>query len=145
MSFYIQLNPQKLRKDYIMHKKIQIGLSLFVLLNCCAVFAQSSRQYKELLTKTQNHLFPKTLIYDAPSLPISYQDYIKFGFDYISVYSMNNPKSVPNRYKYLLWRVSSNGESKMVNGEESFVGDIGQYARRWNNRLNYYKNICKPK
>lgn len=98
-----------------MSKKVYFGLLLFILLTCKGVGAQSSKQYRALLSNNKNVLFPKTLIYDAPNLPISFQDYISLGFDYISVYSMNDPKSVPNRYKYLLWTgIASNWRKRSI-------------------------------
>lgn len=94
-----------------------------------------------LLSNNKNDQFPKTLIYDAPSLPITYQDYIRLGFDYISSYSLNDPSKVPNRFKYILWTgvASNDAKAKWSTEKSPFVNDIDQYEKRWNNRLNYYK------
>ncbi len=102
---------------------------------------QSSADYKKILSYTQNALFPKVLVYDAPQLPISFREYLQLGFDYVSVYSLPNPKTIPNRYKYILWTgiASNDGNGKWALERSPFVNDTQQYPKRWNNRLNYYK------
>ena len=125
-----------------MCKNRSLGLFLLVLYTHIGLFAQSSNNYRTLLSKNKNDLFPKVLIYDAPNLPLTYQDYIRLGFDYISVYSVDDPNSIPNRYKYLLWTgiASNDANAKWSTEKSPFVDDISQYAKRWNNRLNYYRN-----
>lgn len=110
----------------------------FIIVNTPTV-AQSPNRYKELLVNN-NSLFPKTLIYDAPVLPISYREYIQLGFDYISSYSLENPKNAPNRFKYILWTgvASNDAKAKWSTEKSPFVDDIDQYAKRWDNRLSYY-------
>lgn len=105
------------------------------------ILGQSANLYERIISKTNNQNFPKVLIYDAPSLTINYDEYIRLGFDYISSYSLDNPKSVPNKYKYILWTgVASNDANAKWSVERSpFVDDISQYANRWNNRLDYYR------
>lgn len=123
-----------------MKKKLWIFLYLnFMIFGF--VKSQSSADYKEILSHTQNASFPKVLVYDAPQLPISFREYIQLGFDYVSVYSLPNPKSIPNRYKYILWTgvASNDGNGKWATERSPFVDDIQQYPKRWNNRLNYYK------
>lgn len=124
-----------------MYKKVFLIVFILNVTINTTLIAQTSGQYRELLANNKNDLFPKILIYDGPKLPISYQDYIHLGFDYISVYSMDNPKNTPNRYKYLLWTgVASNDANAEWSTQKSpFVNDIDQYAKRWNNRLNHYK------
>jgi hypothetical protein len=130
-----------------MCKKIFIGILLIFIFAINDTIAQTSKQYRVLLTNNKNDLFPKVLIYDAPNLPISYQDYIRLGFDYISSYSLVNSTNVPNRYKYILWTgvASNDAKAKWSTEKSPFVDDISQYAKRWNNRLNYYrKTYSKP-
>lgn len=130
-----------------MCKKRFTGLFLLILFTNMGLIAQSLSNYRALLSNNKNDLFPKVLIYDAPNLPISYQEYIRLGFDYISVYSIDDPKSVPNRYKYLLWTgiASNDAKAKWSTEKSPFVDDISQYAKRWDNRLNYYrKTYSKP-
>ena len=124
-----------------MYKKLLFGLFLVNVVMSTVVVAQSSDQYKKLLASNKNDLFPKVLIYDGPKLPISYQYYIRLGFDYISVYSIDKPQSIPNRFKYVLWTgvASNNGKGKWALQKSPFVDDIHQYANRWNSRLNHYK------
>jgi hypothetical protein len=130
-----------------MCKKRFTGLFLLILFTNMGLIAQSLSNYRALLSNNKNDLFPKVLIYDAPNLPISYQEYKRLGFDYISVYSIDDPKSVPNRYKYLLWTgiASNDAKAKWSTEKSPFVDDISQYAKRWNKRLNYYrKTYSKP-
>mgnify|MGYP000920175676 CR=1 FL=1 len=120
-------------------RKFQIVIILsFIAFSC--MYGQSSKDYDILLEQTNNESFPKVLIYDAPVLPINYVEYKKLGFDYISVYSLKDPKSVPNDVKYILWTgvASNDAKSKWSVEKSPFVDDIGQYAKRWNDRLNYY-------
>lgn len=95
-----------------MCKKIFIGILLIFIFAINDTIAQTSKQYRVLLTNNKNDLFPKVLIYDAPNLPISYQDYIRLGFDYISSYSLVNSTNVPNRYKYILWTGDASNDAK---------------------------------
>jgi len=120
-----------------------IFLSLLFSLSIFSVYSQSSEEfYKRLLSKNSNVTFPKDLIYDGPKLPISYDDLLQLGFDYISVYSMDYPKSIPNKYKYVLWTgiASNDAKAKWSTEKSPFVNDIYQYPKRWNRRLDYYKN-----
>lgn len=123
-----------------MKKKVLVFLFLsFMIFEI--VKPQSSADYKEILSYTQNASFPKRLVYDAPQLPISFKEYMQLGFDYVSVYSLPNPKSIPNRFKYILWTgiASNDGNGKWASERSPFVNDTQQYPKRWNNRLNYYK------
>lgn len=125
-----------------MNRIIIIGILLFLnIVGSNIVLAQSAKSYKEILSENRNDKFPKVLIYDAPQLPISYKDYIKLGFDYLSVYSLTDAKTVPNSYKYLLWTgiASNDAKAKWSTERSPFVDDINQYTKRWNNRLNHYK------
>lgn len=130
-----------LQKIYLMFKHVFFVFFFSILLLCNGGFAQSSNQYKSLVSDHKNNLFPKKMIYDAPKLPISYLDYNRLGFDYISSYSLENPTKVPNRYKYILWTgvASNDAKAKWATEKSPFVDDIDQYARRWDNRLNYYR------
>lgn len=124
-----------------MIKKLLYGLLLVNVVMCTPVAAQSSNQYQQILRNSNNSSFPKVLIFDAPTLPLTYNEYLQLGFDYISSYSIQNPTNVPNRYKYILWTgVSSNdAKAKWSTVQSPFVDDINQYPKRWDNRLNYYK------
>ena len=125
---------------FLMKKKL-IFLFFFTYISMNGVNAQTVSFYQELLLKNSNNLFPKDLIYDAPNLPISYKDFRRLGFDYISVYSLDNPRIVPNRFKYLLWTgvASNDANAKWHTEKNPFADDIKQYPKRWNARLNAYK------
>lgn len=114
---------------------------LFIIIVSNFIYAQSPNIYSELLLNNKNNSFPKVLIYDGPRLPITYLDYLDLGFDFISVYSLEDPTNVPNRYKYILWTgISSNDAKAKWSIERSpFVSDKDHYPNRWNSRLNYYK------
>lgn len=114
---------------------------LFIIIVSNFIYAQSPNIYSELLLNNKNNSFPKVLIYDGPRLPITYLDYLDLGFDFISVYSLEDPINVPNRYKYILWTgISSNDAKAKWSIERSpFVSDKDHYPNRWNSRLNYYK------
>src|SRR5690554_2209291 len=55
---------------------------------------------------------------------------------------MDYPKSIPNKYKYVLWTgiASNDAKAKWSSEKSPFVDDIYQYPKRWNKRLDYYKN-----
>ena len=124
-----------------MYRKLFIGLLVFIIIPNIDALGQSSNEYKTLLSNNKNDDFPKAFIYDAPKLPITYEQYIQLGFNFISSYSIDNPSSVPNRYKYILWTgvASNDAKAKWSTEKSPFVDDINQYEKRWDNRLNYYR------
>lgn len=122
--------------------QIKIKPIMILLIFSSILNAQTKESYRRFVANNKNDLFPKILIYDGPQLPINYQDYLRIGFDYISVYSISNNKSIPNKYKYVLWTgvASNDAKAKWSTEYSPFVDDINQYAGRWNNRLNFYKS-----
>lgn len=124
-----------------MLKNIFIGILLFASITYKEVFSQSINQYKDLLSQNKNDDFPKTLIYDAAKLPITYKEYNQLGFKYISTSSLDKPSLVPNKYKYIIWTgvASNDAKAKWSTEKSPFVSDIDQYTKRWDNRLKYYK------
>lgn len=124
-----------------MLKNIFIGLLLFTSITNLDVFSQSANQYRVLISNNKNDDFPKTLIYDAAKLPITYKEYNQLGFKYISSSSLDKPVLVPNKYKYILWTgvASNDAKAKWSTEKSPYINDIDQYAERWDNRLNYYK------
>lgn len=95
-----------------MLKNIFIGILLFTFITYNEVFSQSINQYKVLLSQNKNDDFPKTLIYDAAKLPITYKEYNQLGFKYISTSSLDKPSLVPNKYKYIIWTGVASNDAK---------------------------------
>ena len=124
-----------------MCKKRFSGLFLLILFTNMGLFAQSLSNYRTLLSNNKNDDFPKTLIYDAAKLPITYKEYNQLGFKYISASSLDKPVLVPNKYKYIIWTgvASNDAKAKWSTEKSPFINDVEQYAKRWDNRLIYYK------
>lgn len=122
-------------------------MKFFKLIFLCVLFLQMSCVNKKQMVSSQiitnNEIipFPKVIIYDAPQLPITIQDYFNLGFTHISVYSVPEPNKIPNKNKYIVWTgiASNDVNAKWWTEKTPFNHDISQYKVRWNNRLDYYR------
>ncbi len=119
-----------------MKMNITVYSMLFLFLTNISCVAQ-----KPLQTQISKKVrFPKTLIYDARSLPISIQDYFDLGFSHISAFCVPDPVKIPNNRKYLLWGYINVDESSNWRKSYSpFGNNLKNLEREWKRSLDRFE------
>lgn len=109
---------------------------ILVFFNC----KSQNISYVNELKAIDNSNFPKKLIYDARTLPVEYSALKKFGFDFVSVYSVKDYNKIPDNNKYILWTGIAHdlpNSNWMRNIPEK--NNLPAYENLWRDRLNHYK------